>query len=115
MGEDEKTSKNWAEIGDGRGKDGRFAPGHKSNGGRKRQPKAFRETVLKSAPEALETVLEIMRSTNARASDRLRAAEIVIERAYGKPDSTVRLDVPKQERLDDIRAEIERIKAGEEQ
>lgn len=113
MGEDEKISKNWAEIGDGREKNGRFAPGHKSNGGRKRQPKAFRETVLKSAPEALETVLEIMRSA-ARASDRLRAAEIVIERAYGKPDSTVRLDVPKQERLDDIRAEIERIKAGEE-
>ena len=70
---------------------GRFVKGNTSNGGRKPMPEDFRRCVLENAPDALKTVLEVMRSPSASNRDRLEAAKIVMERAYGKPEGAVKL------------------------
>ena len=102
---------NWAKNGPERDDKGRFVAGNRSSGGRKKQPPEFRAAVLENAPAALAVIIAIMNNTSASNKDRLKAAEIIIERAYGKPDSTVKLQTSKADMLEDIRAEVERIKA----
>jgi hypothetical protein len=41
------------------------------------------------APAAIETAKEIMLDTEAPPRDRLRAAEIILDRGYGKPEQAV--------------------------
>ena len=104
---------NRAKTGKQRDEKGRFIAGN-HNGGRKKQPPEFRAVVLENAPDALQVLLAIMRDEDASNADRIKAANIIIERAYGKPDSTVKLETPKADMLDDIRAEMERLKASDE-
>ena len=100
----------------GRDQKGRFAKGHAPTGaGRKPQSPEFRELALSNAPKALEVVIEVMNNPKASNKDRLTAAGMIIDRAYGKPDSTVKLETPKADMLDDIRAEMERIKAARQE
>lgn len=92
---------------------GRFMKGHSKNGaGRKKLPPEFRELVETNAPKALEAVIEIMKDRNASNRDRLTAANIIIERAYGKVPVAVDLD-PEDNKLsmiDDIREEMARLR-----
>ena len=104
-----KRTKNGCE----RDEKGRFKAGNKG-GGRKRQPPEFRAAVLDAAPEALEVIVAIMRDIKAEDKDRIKAANIIIERAYGKPDSTVRLEMDKADMLDDLYQEMQRIKQSSE-
>ena len=97
----------------GRDSKGRFQKGHTPKGsGRKPQTPEFRELALSNAPKALRVVIDVMNNPKASNKDRLTAAGMIIDRAYGKPDSTVKLERPKADMLDDIRAEMERIKAA---
>jgi hypothetical protein len=71
---------------------GRFVKGNKS-GGRPAQPEEFKRVVRENALPALLTLIEIMRDADAKQADRIKAAEIVIERAYGKAPQAVDMNV----------------------
>lgn len=66
---------------------GRFAKGHSGNPkGRpkkNRKQHEFEALCREHSPEALATIMEIMRDPENK--NRLRAAQIVLEYAYGKP------------------------------
>lgn len=53
-------------------------------GGRPKQPKEFKEIVGANTIGAINAIIEIMNDPNAKGSDRIKAAEIVMDRAYGK-------------------------------
>ena len=67
----------------GRDNKGRFLPGNKG-GGRKPTPKEFKELAENSSVDALETVINILRDPEARHADKIKAAELILDRAYGK-------------------------------
>lgn len=71
---------------------GRFTKGHNSNGGRPKLPEDVKQMCRELTPKAIETAKKIMLDEGARASDRLRAAEIILDRGYGKPVQAVDLD-----------------------
>lgn len=70
-------------------KTGRFLPGNKS-GGRTGMPNDLREIIRSLCPEAVDVLADIMRR-GKRDQDRIRAAEIILERGYGKPVQAVDL------------------------
>lgn len=60
-------------------------PGRSNNpNGRPKQPKEFKDIVKNNTVTAINAVIEIMNDPNAKGSDRIKAAEIVMDRAYGK-------------------------------
>lgn len=75
-----------------RGPDGRLLPGSVLNpSGR---PKTVKELAAKAAAhdeEALAVILSIMRNKRLKASDRLRAAEELLNRGYGRSPQAVTL------------------------
>ena len=94
----------------GRDNKGRFVKGHADNGaGRKKQSPEFRALLTTNAPKALETVIQIMNDKSASNRDRITAASIVLDRAYGKAVANVQFD-QKADMMDDIRTEMEKIK-----
>ena len=70
---------------------GRFLPGN-SGGGRKALPEDIREKLQGAGPEAVDTLLAVMRDKKARAADRIRAAEIVLNHGFGKPRQAIELE-----------------------
>lgn len=77
----EKRQKN------GRDERGRFLPGN-PGGGRPPIPAELRELAQAAAPRAIEIALELMETaTNERV--RLAAAEVLLDRGYGKPAQAV--------------------------
>ncbi|MBO7668987.1 MAG: hypothetical protein J6S60_00220 [Oscillospiraceae bacterium] len=75
---------------------GRFAPGNKSTGGRKALPEDLKMAFRAACPDALRVLVEIVNKEEAKDSDRIRAAEIILDRGYGKPVQAIRAedDVP---------------------
>lgn len=71
---------------------GRFVKGVCPNrhGGRKKMPKAFKELAEAHSVEALQTVISIMNDVNEKTVNRLKAAEMILNRSLGLP--TVHLD-----------------------
>lgn len=69
---------------------GRFIKGN-PGGGRPRMPEELKADFRACAPEALDTILAILRDGDAPHRDRLRAAEIILDRGYGKPVQAVDL------------------------
>lgn len=74
-----------------------FQKGQSGNpSGRPKQTKAQKdalEEMKKLTPLAVKTVEEILRNKSASDSVRLRAAEIVFDRMYGKAETRVKADV----------------------
>jgi hypothetical protein len=71
---------------------GRFTPGVSGNPGGK--PKKIREVAAAARErtmEAIETLTEIMRDAKATASARVSAADILLERGWGKAPQTIEL------------------------
>jgi len=66
---------------------GRFVSGHHC--GRPMMPVELQRHVRSLCPSALETVQSIMGSAASKDADRLRAAEILLDRGYGKPAQSV--------------------------
>lgn len=77
-----------------RGVGGRFLPGKTGNpGGRPKVPEEFKELAKEHSFTALETVVAILTDPDAKAADRLRAADIILDRALGRPIQATDLDI----------------------
>ena len=70
---------------------GRFGPGNKS-GGRPKMPEEFKELAKKYSLPALRVAISIMEDVEQKASDRLKAVELIHDRAYGKPKQDVGIE-----------------------
>src|SRR4051812_28260842 len=56
------------------------------------QPRGYRVTLTaarKASPEAMQTVIECMQDPNAPWPARIKACELILERAWGKPEQRV--------------------------
>lgn len=60
--------------------------------GRPNPPEGFKLTLRNNAMAALHTILDIMNDPSARTADRIRAAEVVLERCYGKATTVISSD-----------------------
>ena len=69
-------------------KTGRFLPGNKG-GGRTKMPEELRKDFRKLSPKALKVLKSILLDDEARQADRIKAAEIILDRGYGKPPQAV--------------------------
>lgn len=98
---------------DNRTKSGQFKPGKSGNpGGRRRRTELEAqalECIRGLSPLAPLVLEEILEDKKAKPADRLKAVEIVLERAYGKPVAPVQVDA-RPGVLDEIRAEVAKIK-----
>lgn len=69
-----------------------FKPGQSGNpNGRPKVPKEFRELAKANSTKALEIIIEIMKDPKSKPGDRLRAAEMIMDRAWGKPKQGLEL------------------------
>lgn len=75
----------------GRNARGQFTKGN-SGGGRPKVPEEIREAFQAACPEALDVLVAIMRDGHAKDNDRIRAAEVILERGYGKAPQSIDLD-----------------------
>ena len=76
----------------GRDAKGKFVKGNKSNGGRPKLPDDLKQAFKAAAPDALRVLVEIVNNRGAKDGDRIRAAEVILDRGYGKPTQAVELD-----------------------
>ena len=70
---------------------GRFMKGYRG-GGRPRLPEELKEAFRAAAPEALRVLVQIVNDEDAKHGDRIRAAEVILDRGYGKPVQAVDVD-----------------------
>ena len=69
-------------------------PGRSNNpNGRPKQPKEFKDLVKANTVPALQAVIEIMNDPHTKPNDRLKAAELIIDRAYGKATQPIDGDI----------------------
>lgn len=78
----------------------RYKPGQSGNpGGRPRKTPAELKAVemmKQMTPEAVEVVVQILRNKNASLYARLQAAEIIFNRAMGRPETYLKVDQGEQ-------------------
>lgn len=72
-------------------KTGKFLPGNRS-GGRPKLPEELKEAFRTAAPDALDVLVRILKDEGAKHSDRIKCAEIILDRGYGKPVQAVDLE-----------------------
>lgn len=77
-------------------KTGKFLPGNRS-GGRPKLPEELKEAFRAAAPDALDVLVRILKDEEAKHSDRIRCAEIILDRGYGKPVQAVDLETTTSE------------------
>ena len=70
---------------------GRFVKGN-TGGGRPKVPEELREAFQRVCPDALDVLVSIMLNEGAKDNDRIRAAEVILERGYGKAPQSIGLD-----------------------
>ena len=70
---------------------GRFLPGNRS-GGRPKMPEDLKKAFKEACPDALRVLVKIVNDEDAKHGDRIRAAEVILDRGYGKPVQAVDLD-----------------------
>ena len=70
---------------------GRFVKGNK-NGGRPKMPEAMKQAFRAAAPDACRVLIGIVNDESAANKDRIRAAEVILDRGYGKPVQAVDLE-----------------------
>lgn len=78
----------------GRGPGRPFKPGESGNpAGRTKMPEEFHALAKAAAPEALQLAIRFVRDEAADPRLRLQAAQVVMDRAYGKPQQSVGAEV----------------------
>jgi hypothetical protein len=55
-------------------------------------PEELKEAFREHSTDALEALVQIVNDKKARAGDRVRAAEVILDRGYGKPAQSVSVD-----------------------
>src|SRR6266404_6292667 len=77
----------------------RFPKGRSGNpGGRPRIPDDVRELARAHTLEAVQTLVDVMRDMEAPPASRVRASECLLDRAWGKPETTATIRLPKDVR-----------------
>lgn len=67
-----------------------FKPGQSGNpGGRPKIPEEFKKLARENSIPVLQQVIKIALDEKAKHSDRLRAAEILFDRGFGKPQQGI--------------------------
>jgi len=75
-----------------RGKGKPFAPGKSANpGGRPKIPEEVRDAARALSLEAIKILAGVMRGAKTRPGDKIRAAETLLNRAWGTPASSVEI------------------------
>lgn len=70
-----------------------FAPGSSGNpGGRPRIPEEVKEMAKAHTAEAISTLAEVMKDVSAPPSARVNAAERLLDRAWGKSETTLNVN-----------------------
>jgi hypothetical protein len=102
----ENTDNN--ELPANRSETGRFIKGMSGNpSGRSKAIISFKELARSHGEEALQTVINIMRSDKAKNADKLKAVEIILNRGFGLP--TIAISGGMDENGDDKPLTIEHI------
>ena len=70
---------------------GRFVKGY-GGGGRKKLPDDLKSAFRACGPDALAVLKRILLDEEAKHSDRIRCAEIILDRGFGKPVQAVDLE-----------------------
>ena len=72
---------------------GRFVKGSTGGGGgRPKMPEDLKKAFRSHSEEACKILVGIMNDKDARNADRIKAAEIILDRGYGKPTQAVDLE-----------------------
>ena len=70
-----------------------FQPGQSGNpGGRPKVPEEVKQMFREATPKACEVLCQIIGDEDARDSDRIKAAEVILDRAWGKAVQAVDVD-----------------------
>lgn len=69
----------------------RFAPGKSGNPGGRKRDKALTALAREFTEEALKTLAEVMRDATQMAKDRVKAAEVLLDRGWGKARESVEI------------------------
>lgn len=95
---------------------GQFQKGASGNpGGRPKMTDEERDvlaeikTLAACVPDKMRAMLN---STKTPPAVKVKICEIILDRTYGKPDSTVRVETPKAVMLGDLQEEMEKLKAA---
>lgn len=63
-------------------------------GGRPKIPEEFKQLAKENSLVALQKVIEILNNPKSKNSERLKAAEIIMDRAWGKPTQSTEISGP---------------------
>lgn len=75
-----------------RGPGRKFQPGNCANpGGRPKIPEEVKEMARAASPQAMKALIGILESQDSRPNDIIRAAEVIMNRAYGTPTQSVEM------------------------
>jgi hypothetical protein len=72
---------------------GRFVKGQSGNKeGRQKIPEDIKQAFRSLAPDCCRVLCSIVNDESARHADRIKAAEVILDRGFGKPVQAVDLD-----------------------
>lgn len=93
-----------------------FKPGQSGNprGRPKTTPeqKDALQAIRDLAPDAAAELANILHSETTPVAAKLKAIDMIFERTYGKAESTLNVNDPMRDSLDDLRTEFMKIKAA---
>jgi len=90
-----------------------FKPGQSGNpSGRPKTPAELVELARGYSKEAIKTAGEILRDTMARPADRIRAAELLLDRGYGKAPQDINIGGQADNPLE-IKTDMTKLSDGE--
>ena len=83
-----------------RDKSGKFVKGQSGNpsgkgGGRPKMPEELKEAFRELTPAAVQALSEIINSSASKPMERIKAAEVILDRGWGKPTQSMEIETNK--------------------